>query len=298
MTTEADSPANKQQHLTAGQTWETAIQVFKPARVAVNLRDSATGELITERANVGVSTPPPDVRTEQKVDTTGTFLFDTISGRPIQPSTSAFDVTATAECYREASASAPVPASGYPGNTTGTFDLSMERIPGGNLVVTVVDQADQPLPNAQVQVSGGGPGIAPRIRSVDASGVVRYCLEPSGPAPYVVSATAAGYGDGSLLAVVEEAQTTPLKLTLVAGGTGDIELIAPGANQLVRLKGLVGTYDANQVTNTSSRARFRNLAAGDYIAYIAVGFSDGAPVWSPGKVVRARAGQNRVYNVP
>lgn len=298
LTTPADGPDNKRQHLTAGQTWETTIQVFRPSRIVVNLLDGNTGDPVVERANVTVSTPAPDIRTEQQIGTSGTTIFDTIAGQPIQPSTSDFDVRATAECYREAAASGPVPGPGYPTNTTATFDLTMEPIAGGTLVATVVDQDDQPIPNAQVQVSGGAQGIAPRIRQVDpATGSVRYCIEPSGATPYVVSATAPGHGDGSLLAVVQEGQQTPLRIQLIRGATGDIELVAPGPNQLVRLRALVGTYDANQLTSSTSRARFRNLAPGDYVAYIATGFSDGAPVWSPGKVVRSKAGQNRVYRV-
>lgn len=300
LTLPADAPDSKQQHLTAGQTWETTIQVFKPAHVAVSLRDSVTGDLITERANVTVATPAPDSRSEQQVGTTGTFLFDTISGQPIQPSTSAFEVRATAECYREATATGPVPGPGYPGNTTGSFELIMEAIAHGQLLVGIVDNdTGAPIGNAQVQVSGGDEGIQPRIRDVDpTTGAIRYCIEPSGGTPYIVSAIAPGYGNGSLLAVVDRDQTTTVQIRLVRGITGDVVLTAPGPNQLVRLRALEGTYDANQLTNSARRARFRNLAPGEYMAYIATGTSDGEPVWSPGKLVQAVSGQLRFYTVP
>lgn len=293
-----DGPDVKQQHLTAGQTWETTIRVFKPSQVVVNLIDGVTGGPVTERANVTVQTPAPDSRSEPAVGATGTFTFTTIGGKPIQPSLSAFTVTATAECYQQGTTTGPVPSFGYPANTTGTFNLTLQPIPHGYIDVTVVDDASgAPITNARAQVSGGSLGVSPRVRDVT-GGAVSYCIEPSGSTPYVVSVVAPGYGEGSMQAIVNESQRTPVTFRLVRGDTGDIQLNAPGPNQLVRLRAVAGTYDANQLTNSSSLAVFRNLAAGDYMAYIAVGFSDGLPVWSPGKLVRADANTLRAYAVP
>ncbi len=50
-------PALAQQHLTASQTWTTTLKVFKRATIQVNLRDATTGQLITERSEVDVTTP-------------------------------------------------------------------------------------------------------------------------------------------------------------------------------------------------------------------------------------------------
>jgi hypothetical protein len=83
-----------------------------------------------------------------------------------------------------------------------------------------------------------------------------------------------------------------------SSNTGTIRLNAGASNRLVRLQALVGTYDASQNTNAQGRADFTGLAAGNYMAYIAVGFSGGNPTWSTGKVVQAVGGQLRTYNVP
>jgi hypothetical protein len=177
----------------------------------------------------------------------------------------------------------------------------MQRVPCGNLDVTVRSTAagNPVIPGAQVQVSGGQANLPARVRATDAAGFVRFGIEPSGSVSYVVSAARAGFGGGSILAVVQASQTTALTMFLVpASNLGTIRLTAPAPNRLVRLQALVGTYDASQTTNSQSRADFTGLAAGDYRAYIATGFSGGQPTWSAGKVVRAFAGQTTSYSVP
>jgi hypothetical protein len=104
-------------------------------------------------------------------------------------------------------------------------------------------------------------------------------------------------------------QTTPLTMYLVPSSTtGTIRLSAGTSNKLVRLQAVSGTYDASQTTNSQSvvvggqtyagLADFTGLAAGNYMAYIAVGFSGGTPTWSPGKLVSAVGGQTTIYRVP
>ena len=115
----------------------------------------------------------------------------------------------------------------------------------------------------------------------------------------MVSAAQPGYGAGSILAAVVQNQTTPLTMYLSpTANTGTIRLNAGSSNKLVRLQALVGTYDASQNTNAQGRADFTGLAAGNYMAYIATGFSGGNPTWSTGKVVAAVGGQLRTYSVP
>lgn len=293
-------PALAQQHLTASQTWTTTLKVFRRATINVNLRDATTGQPITERSEVLVSTPGPGVLSESKVGTTGAFAFTTIGGNAIQPSKSNFTVTAEADCYINGSIQRPVPV-GYPATTTETFNFSLTRAPSGYLDVTVRSTAsgNPRIAGAQVQVSGGQSNIAPRVRTADANGFVRLCLPPSGTASYVVSAAQPGYGAGSILANVNLNQTTPLTMYLVpSSNTGTVRLQAGASNRLVRLQALSGTYDASQTTNNFGNADFTGLAAGNYMAYIAVGFSGGTPSWSAGKVVQAVGGQLRSYSVP
>ena len=232
--------------------------------------------------------------------TTGQFTFSTLVGKPIQPSASNFTVAAQADCYRSASIDRPVP-TGYPSNTTEVFDFAMTPVPSGYLDVTVRSTAagNPVIPGAQVQVSGGQANLPPRVRSADGAGFVRFCLDPSGSANYVVSVAQPGFGAGSILAAVVQNQTTPLTVFLTpTSNTGTIRLTAGASNKLVRLQALVGTYDASQNTNAQGRADFTGLAAGNYMAYIATGFSGGNPTWSTGKVVAAVGGQLRTYPVP
>lgn len=293
-------PALAQQHLTAAQTWTTTLKVFKKATIQVNVRDSATGLPIGERTEVVASTPGPDVLSESQTGYTGAFTFSTIGSKAIPPSASNFTVTAQPDCYASGTIARPVPA-GYPNNTTEVFDFSLARVPSGYLDVTVRSTAagNPVIGSAQVQVSGGQANIAPRVRDTDAAGFARFCLEPSGTASYVVSAARAGFGAGSILAAVNLNQTTPLTMYLVPSPTtGTIRLGAGSSNKLVRLQALSGTYDASQNTNSFGNADFTGLAAGNYMAYIAVGFSGGNPTWSTGKVVSAVGGQLRTYSVP
>ncbi len=293
-------PAVAQQHLTAEQTWATTLKVFKRATIQVNLRDSGTGQFITERSQVDVTTPGPDVISDQLEGYTGQYVFNSILSKPIMPSASNFTVVAQADCYRSAQVQRPVPV-GYPSNTTEVFDFAMTRVPSGYLDVTVRSTApgNPVIPGAQVQVSGGQANLAPRVRSADGAGFVRFCLDPSGSANYVLSVAQPGYGAGSILAAVLQNQTTPLTVFLVpASNTGTIRLYAGSSNKLVRLQALTGTYDASQNTNTSGSADFSGLAAGSYMAYIATGFSGGSPTWSPGKVVNAIARRTTQYTVP
>lgn len=294
------APAQAQQHLAASQTWSTTLKVFKRATINVNVRDAATGQLVSERTQVQVTTPSPDPLSDTLIGTTGQFTFNTIAGKPIQPSASNFAVAVQADCYANGSASRPVP-TGYPSNTTETFDFNLTRVPSGYLDVTLRSTAsgNPVIANGQVQVSGGQANIAPRVRGTDANGFVRFCLDPSGSVNYVVSAAKAGFGAGSVLATVNVNQTTPLTMYLVpSSGTGTIRLTTTTSGKLVRLQAVSGTYDAQQTTNSSLYADFTGLAAGTYVAYVATGFSGGTPTWSTGKSVTATAGQVRSYSVP
>ena len=300
VTDPANVPALAQQHLTASQTWATTLKVFKKATINVNVRDSATGLPITERTEVVATTPGPSVLSEAQTGYTGAFTFATIGGKAIQPSASDFTITAQPDCYANGSVNRPVP-TGYPSNTTETVNFSLTRVPSGYLDVTVRSTAagNPVIPGAQLQVSGGQANIPARVRNADGSGFVRFCLEPSGTASYVVSAAQPGYGAGSILATVNVGQTTPLTMYLVPSPTtGTIRLGAGASGQLVRLQAVSGTYDASQNTNSFGNADFTGLAAGNYMAYIAVGFSGGTPTWSTGKLVSATGGQLKTYSVP
>jgi hypothetical protein len=280
-------PALAQQHLAASQTWTTTLKVFKRATINVNVRDAATGELITERTEVQVTTPAPNPLDELLTGFTGQFTFNSISGKPIQPSASNFAVAVQADCYADASMTRAVP-TGYPSNTTETFNFGMNRVPSGYLDVTLRSTApgNPVIAGGSVSVSGGQANIPTRTRDTNAAGQVRFCVDPSGSVYYVVSAGKDGYGAGSVLASVNVNQTTPLTMYLTpSNGTGTIRLTTTTSGKLVRLQATTGTYDRQQTTNNSKNADFTGLAFGTYVAYVATGFSNGQTTCSSGKTV-------------
>ncbi len=221
-------PAVAQQHLAASQTWTTTLKVFKRATIPVNLRDAGTAQLVTERTEVAVTTPGPDVLSDGLDGNTGPFMFAALTGKPIKPSASNFPVDAQADCYRSQTAARPVP-TGYPSNTTEVFDFAMKRVPSGYLDVTVrsTRTGNPVIPGAQVQVSGGQGNLPPRVRTADGNGFARFCLDPSGSANYVLSVAQPGYGAGAILAAVVQNQTTPVTVYLdPSSNTGTVRLTA------------------------------------------------------------------------
>jgi len=278
-------PTTTRQNLTASQTWQVTIKMYRPATITVNLVDSATGLPVTERADVGITSPAPAAVAETFTTFTGSLTTTTIGGNPILPSTTPFQVNTRTDCYADASQTAALPVN-YPTNTSHTFTFNLTRAPGGWLDVWVKRASNNAaIPNATVQVSGGPNSMTPLARTTDSSGYTRFCLPVSGSVNYTVSATASGYGSGSLPAAITLNATTPMTLALVSGSTGTIRLKTATSGVLVRLQAVSGTYDATQYTNTSTFADFTTLAMGNYMAYYATGFSSGNPVWSAGKSV-------------
>jgi len=292
------APSITTQHLTASQTWQVTIKVFLPATLGVNLVDSVTGQPIANYSSVSVTAPAPQSVTDSQSGTTGSYTFTTLQSQTIEPSLSAFGITASADCYASQTLNTPVPA-GYPNQTSQVVTFKLVAQSGGHLNVTVLDATTgQPISGATVQISGGQVSLAPVVRTTGASGQVTFCEPASGSVNYTVAAGASGYGAGSESAAITNSTTTSLTLKLVAGTTGTIDLTTPTSNTLVRLKAAVGTYDAQQYTNSSRYAAFINLAPGTYTAYVATGFSSGSPIWNSGSSVTAKSGKTSTYSLP
>jgi len=292
------APSVTSAHLSASQTWQVTIKVFQPTTLGVNLIDSITGSPITNYSTVTVTAPAPQSVTDSQSGITGAFTFTTLQGQVIEPSLSAFGITASADCYASQTLNTPLP-TGYPNLTSQTVTVSLVSQGGGHLNAMVLDaNTNQPISGAQVQISGGQGNLAPVIRTTGSSGTVTFCELASGSTNYTVAAGANGYGAGSLSAAITNNGTTSVTLELVAGTVGTIKLTTTASNQLVRLKAAVGTYDVSQFTNSSRFASFINLAPGTYTAYIATAFSSGNPIWSSGKTVTAQSGKTLSYPVP
>jgi hypothetical protein len=292
------APSVTTSHLSASQTWQVTIKVFKPTTIGVDLLDSVTGLPIANYSSVSVTAPSPQSITDSQAGTNPNYTFTALQGQPIEPSQSAFTITATADCYATATLNQALP-TGYPSNTSQTVTLSLAPQSGGKLTVTVLDDStNNPIQGATVQISGGQSSISPVIRTSDVNGLATFCEPPSGTTNYTVAAGASGYGAGSLSVALTSGSTNAVTMKLVAGSTGTVRLTTTTSNLLVRLKASAGTYDTSQYTNSSRYADFTNLAPGTYTAYVATGFSGGNPVWSAGKSVTAQSGKTRSYSVP
>jgi prepilin-type N-terminal cleavage/methylation domain-containing protein len=300
------SPTKTRAHLAASQTWNTEIQMFKPARIAVNLYDKATDTIIDDPASVTVTLPAIPTQTETRTGSTGSFVFDTVAGGAIEPSESNTTVSVSSECYAAASPqTGPVPETGYPTTTSRTFTFELEPIPHGNLKVTVVRYGTSaPISTAQVTVSGGPAAPTPATRSVNSSGYVSYCLPPSGATNYAVQASAPGYSVGHRYAAIANGGDTPLTVILVpAASTGTIRVNATGSGLTVRLTNTSFGYDFYSLTTSSGpgpgHADFTGLAPGTYSASVATAFSGGQPTaWSaPAKSVTL-SGSSASVSVP
>jgi len=285
-------------HLSASQTWQVTIKVFKPTTITASLIDSVTGKPITNYSSVTVASPSPQSLTDSQGGTTGAYTFTTLQGQLIEPSQSAFNVTATADCYGSQTITQAIPI-GYPSITSQGLTFSLVAQAGGHLTATVLDAStSKPISGATVQISGGQNSISPVVRTTDVNGIATFCEPPSGSTNYTLAAGASGYGAGSTSAVITNGSTTAVTIKLVAGTTGTVRLTTTAANILVRLVASVGTYDVSQYTNSSKYADFLNLAPGTYTAYYATGFSGGNPVWSTGKSVTAQSSKTNSYTVP
>ncbi len=281
-------PTTIRQHLAASQTWNATIRMFKPARIAVNLYDKATDTIIDDPASVTVTLPSPSTQTETRTGSAGSFIFDTVAGGAIEPSASNTTISVSSECYAPASSqTGKVPETGYPTTTSRTFTFDLEPIPHGNLKVTVVRYSTSaPIPTAQVTVSGGPAAPTPATRSVDSSGLVSYCLPPSGATNYTVQATAPGYSVGYRYAAIANGGDTLLTIVLVpATSTGTIRVNATSSGLTVRLTSTTFGYDFYLLTTSSGpgpgHADFTGLAPGNYSASVATAFSGGQPTaWS------------------
>lgn len=277
------------QTLTASQTWNATIKVFRPATIRVNLRDKDTGSPVTEFSTVTVTPPSPGVA-QSFTTTAGDLDVTQLGGNVIAPTASNYTVSATADCYQPASVSSPVPV-GYPANTIQLFTLNMQRTNGGTLDVTVKNNnTNARIPGATVSVTGGQDNVNV-TRTADANGQAHFCLSPSGGTRYAITVTAPGFGAGTVQAHVLPNQNTPVTLGLVpAGTTGSARVSTGMVGVIVRVQAMTGTYDGVKLTGLPGYADFTSLAPGSYMAYRVTGFVNGDFTWSTGVPFSVSAG--------
>ncbi|MEZ5081285.1 MAG: carboxypeptidase regulatory-like domain-containing protein [Thermoleophilia bacterium] len=269
-------PSVTKEHLTASQTWNVTVKMYKPATINVELRDSSTGQLITERADVDITTPVPNSFTDTLTTYTGLINATTLSGNPIVPSASQFTVKASADCYSSSQQQSPVPV-GYPANLVQNFTFNLTRYPCGSLDVWVKKASNNSaLSGATVTVSGGPNGIASISRTSDSNGYVHFSL-PAGSTTYTLSAAKSGYTTSTSQELVTNGTTTQVTKALSVAVYYNLRVRTSYSNRNIRVTG-AGGFEAIQSTNWYGYTDF-SLTAGTYSVQMQTGYSGGNPVW-------------------
>jgi type II secretory pathway pseudopilin PulG len=180
-----DAPPSGVAHvqLAPGQTFNTALRIYRPATISVRLNDS-TGALYTGSATVTVAS----ARGAQSFAVTGGELTVTsVAGEPVVPSLS-YGVSAYSSTGRWAPTATRVVPDDYPTVLTSSFTLALGATAPATRTLTVktVKPGGSALPGARVDVTGG-PSTATLTATTNGSGNATFTV-PSGSG-YTVAAT-------------------------------------------------------------------------------------------------------------
>ena len=276
----ATPPANAAHiQLAPAQTSNTSIQIYKPATINLVLVD-AGGSPYTGGAALRITSSFTGATTTVSVAAgSSSKTFNALGGNDIIPGAT-YTVegrTTTGLCAMPAAS--PVPASGYPGNTTGTFTLQFTPCPSGDIAVNV-KQLGVNIAGATVTVTGG-PNNMSFSGTTNASGNVTFTV-PEGTG-YTVTATKGGQSANTTAAVTVGA-TTNVNLVLPNPPTGTLnvnvtQLSAGVSGATVTLSG--GPWSIAPVTgttNASGLVTFTAVPAGSGYTITATKGSDTATI--------------------
>jgi hypothetical protein len=172
-----DLPPSSAAHvqLAPGQTFNTAIRVYRAATISISLTD-ATGALYTAPATVTVGSS----RAAQSFTVSGGQLTVTsIGGEPVVPNLT-YTVSAYTSAGRWAAAATRAVPDAYPTTLTSSFALALGSTTPATSVLTlkVQNAAGVAVGGARVDVSGG-PNQAYLSATTDATGTAIFSI-PSG----------------------------------------------------------------------------------------------------------------------
>ncbi len=196
--------------LAPGQTFTTALRVYKPATINVVVNDS-TNNLYAGTATVTVGSSRA---TQTFTVTGGRLTVTTLGGEPIVPSLQ-YTVSASASGGAFAPAITRTVPNSYPTDLTSTFTLRLSTYSKGVLKVTVLPASDDSVIAGALVIVSGGPGPFFLAGITDSSGVVSFTV-PVGSG-YTVAAYAAG-GSGQATATVTKNKTTAVNVYVASGG--------------------------------------------------------------------------------
>ncbi len=247
--------------LAPSQTLSTAIRIFKPATIILQMVN-ADGSPYTGTATVKVTSGLTGV-TKTIVVTGGSATLTDLKGDPIVPGVTytVKGLKANGQCADPAPRYVP---DDYPTDLTTTFVLTWGACPSGTLAVNV-QQLGLNVPGATVDVTGGPNGVS-LSGTTDANGDVSFAA-PEG-AGYTVTATK-GSETGSATASVTASTTTNVAVTLGPPPTGSILATAMWAGSpvasctnCVTLSGGPNAISVAGSTDASGQVTFTNVPVG------------------------------------
>jgi len=250
--------------LAPSQTSATTIRVFKAATINLALTDGS-GNPFTAGANVTVqssftgSTYPVTVPSGSSSTT-----ISTLGGQPVIPGATYTIKGYTTTGLCAAPSPAPVPTSGYPTTTSGSFTLAFTPCPTGTLAINV-QQLGANAVGASVTVTGGPNNMTFTGLTTNASGNVSVVV-PVGSG-YTVTATNLSQS-ASASATAVASSTTNVSLTLPNPPTGSLLVSATWGGALasctncVTLSGGPMSISLTGSTDASGQVTFSNVVAG------------------------------------
>ena len=276
----ATPPANAAHiQLAPSQTSTTTIQIFKPASINLTLVD-ASNNPYTGGAALSISSSFTGATTTDTVAAGASGKTITmLGGNKVIPGATYTIVGRTTTGLCATPAASPVPASGYPGNTTGSFTLQFTPCPAGDIAVNV-KQLGVNTAGAAITVTGGPNNMTVSGGPTDASGNATVSV-PAGSG-YTVTATKAGQS-ANTTAAVAVGSTTNVALSLPNPPTGALDvnvtqlaLAASGAT--VTVTGGPWSISQTLTTGASGQVTFPAVPGGTGYTVTATKGSDTANV--------------------
>ena len=242
--------------LAPGQTFNTALRIYRPATLTVVLKHS-DGTDYTGNATVKLSS---DRKPEQTFAITGGVgTITVLGGEKLVPGTyTASASTGTGLCADEVTQGVP---DDYPSVMTSTVVLTLDACPTGTMAVTT-NWGGAPADGATVTVTGG-PDSINVTGTADSSGHTTFTNIPAGSATYTVTSTKGGQ-TASTTATVASSTTTNVTLNLPVGSLNVTVLWAGNAvsGAAVTVSGGPNSTTASGTTNGSGLATISNLPTG------------------------------------
>jgi len=258
--------------LAPSQTSATTIRVFKAATIDLALRD-ATGNPFTAGANVTVQSSFTGSTSSVTVPAgNSTQTISALGGQPVIPGATYTikGYTTTGLCATPSAS--PVPSSGYPAITSGSFTLTFTPCPTGTLAINV-KQLSANAAGAAVTVTGGPNNMTFTGLTTNASGNVSVDV-PTGSG-YTVTATKLSQ-TASASATAVTGSTTNVSLTLPNPPTGSLLVTATwgfalaNCSNCVTLSGGPASISVTGSTDASGNVTFTNVVAGSGYTVTAV----------------------------